>query len=138
MFWPSSTSGRFVVADLSFNPPRKGSTSAKKFQSAVNARVAPKRNDARRMDSATHFARAQQNLLAEWHAYHEQLNFSGDDMNIIQVGRPAVSRYHQTRKFNMNGKGVDYDVHDFPTAELGMKLGGFMVLSQTYYPAPDK
>jgi hypothetical protein len=54
---------------------------------------------------------------------------SGDDMNIIQVGRPAVSRYHQTRKFYMKNEGVHYDVHGFPSSELGLKLGGFMMLS---------
>ena len=49
-------------------------------------------------------------------------------MNIIQVGRPAVSRYHNTRRFYMTNEGVDYDVHDWPTAELGLKLGGFMLI----------
>ncbi len=46
-----------------------------------------------------------------------------------QDGRPAVSRYHQTRKFFMTDEGLNYDVHDFPSAELGLKLGGFMMLS---------
>jgi len=49
-------------------------------------------------------------------------------MNVIQVGRPAVSRYHNTRKLYMTDEGVDYEVHDWPTAELGLKLGGFMIL----------
>ena len=49
-------------------------------------------------------------------------------MNLIQVGRPEVSRYHNTSKFYMNDEGVDYEVHDWPTAELGLKLGGFMLL----------
>ena len=52
-------------------------------------------------------------------------------MNILQVGRPAVSRYHNTRKFYMIDEGVNYDVHDWPTAELGLKLGGFMLLRDT-------
>ena len=43
-------------------------------------------------------------------------------MNIIQVGRPAVSRYHQQPRFFPGGKGVDHTVHDFPVAELGIKL----------------
>jgi len=29
----------------------------------------------------------------------------------------------------MNGEGINYDILDFPSAELGMKLGGFMALS---------
>jgi hypothetical protein len=64
----------------------------------------------------------------EWQAFYQQLSWSGDDMNIINVGRPAVSRYHSTRRLYMAGEGVNYDVHDFPTAELGLKLGGFMLL----------
>ena len=27
------------------------------------------------------------------------------------------------------GQGPDHEVHDFPSSELGLKLGGFMVLS---------
>ena len=52
-------------------------------------------------------------------------------MNIIQVGRPAVSRYHNHRRFYMSDEGVNYDVHDFPCGELDLKLGGFMALSGT-------
>ena len=52
-------------------------------------------------------------------------------MNIIQVGRPSVSRYHQNRKFFGNGKGIgiNHEVHDFPNARYGLKLGGFMLLT---------
>ncbi len=45
-------------------------------------------------------------------------------MNILQVGRPAVSRYPNKRKFYMIEEGVNYVVHDWPTAELGLKLRG--------------
>jgi hypothetical protein len=30
---------------------------------------------------------------------------------------------------NEGVEGVNYDVHDFPSSELGLKLGGFMMLS---------
>ena len=40
--------------------------------------------------------------------------FSMDDMNIIQVGRSAVSRYHQTRRFFEAGLGYDQGTHDLP------------------------
>lgn len=79
------------------------------------------------MGEGVHFARAQQNMLAELFTLFNQPCFSADDMNIIQVGRPAVSRYHQQRRFFPGGKGVDHTVHDFPVAELGIKLGGFML-----------
>ena len=35
------------------------------------------------------------------------------------------------RKFFMTNEGVNYDVHDFPSSELGLKLGGYMILSST-------
>ena len=35
------------------------------------------------------------------------------------------------RKFFMTNEGVNYDVHDFPSSELGLKLGGYMMLSST-------
>ena len=28
----------------------------------------------------------------------------------------------------MTDEGVNYEIHDFPSAELGLKLGGFMAL----------
>ncbi len=112
-----------------FKAPRRGTIAGRRYTGNVDARVQPKRNSARKLSHNTHVARAQQKLLEEWHAFHEQINVSGDDMNTIQVGRPAVSRYHTTRRLYMTGEGVNYDVHDFPSAELGLKLGGFIVLT---------
>jgi len=28
-----------------------------------------------------------------------------------------------------NGKGINHEVHDFPNARYGLKLGGFMLLT---------
>ena len=121
---------RNTVAKV-FKPPRKNTIAGRTYNGAVDARVQPKKNSARKLCRNTHTARAQLKLPQEWHAFHSQINISGDDMNTIQVGRPAVSRYHNSRKFYMTKEGVDYDVHDFPSAELGLKLGGFMVLTDT-------
>ena len=49
-------------------------------------------------------------------------------MNIIQVGRPAVSRYHQIKGFFPCGEEPNFTVHDFPNSEYGIKLGGFMIM----------
>ena len=51
---------------------------------------------------------------------------------------------HKTRDFLMEGQGVNHDVHDFPTAELGLKMGGFMLVhreggrkrTSTWYDLP--
>ena len=80
-----------------------------------------------RLHPLQHYGRAEQGLITEFIHSFGQLNLSGDDMNIIQVGRPAVSRYHQISKFFAEGEGPDYAVHDFPNAAYGIKLGGFMV-----------
>ena len=77
--------------------------------------VRPKRVSARKLCRNTHVARSQLKLLQEWHAFHTvtQINISGDDMNTIQVGCEPVPQHQK----------VLYDVHDFPNAELGLKLG---------------
>ena len=113
-----------------FHPPRRGTHAAKTYHAAVDVRVGSKRNDARKLTHDTHWARSGMKLLQEWTAFHGQINLTGDDMNIIQVGRPAVSRYHQHRKFFLTNMGVNYDVHDFPTSQFGLKLGGFMLLEE--------
>jgi hypothetical protein len=94
----------------------------------IGARVASRRNDDHEINSLTHFGRAMQKLIQEWFVYHDQPRLSGDDMNIIQVGRPAVSRYHQSRSFWMDQWGPNHKIHDFPSSEMGVKLGGFMIL----------
>ena len=99
------------------------------YHGVVNARVAHKRNNARKVTEETHKARAFQNLLKEFQMLYGQECASGDDMNIIQIGRPAVSRYHQIRRLFGTGAGPDYEIHDFPMPELGIKLGGFMIIS---------
>ena len=74
-----------------------------------------------------HFHRSRVRLMTEFFERHKQLQASQDDMNIIQVGRPAVSRYHQCRKFFLKGKGNNFATHDFPTARYGIKCSGIMV-----------
>ena len=94
----------------------------------VNVRRGTKRNNYRPITEGTHFARAERKIIDEFFASYGQLIMSGDDMNIIQVGRPAVSRYHQGLGFYPVGEGPNFAVHDFPNAEYGIKLGGFMVV----------
>ena len=74
-------------------------------------------------------ARSQVGLVLECMVYFGQLCLSGDDMNTIQVGRTAVSRYHQQRRFFSDGVGLNFRTHDFPHAWAGVKLGGFMVVN---------
>jgi hypothetical protein len=115
-----------------FHAPRKGTREASKLHKQVNAKKTLVKNDARAITQEVHFARAQQNLFREFHAYHGLPWYSG--VNIIQVGRPAVYRYHRNRRFFMEGEGPNFEVHDWALAALGMKLGGFMRLDPPCTP----
>ena len=112
-----------------FQAPRKGTREAANFHGVTAAKVPRKRNDdgGPGQGEGTHAARAQQKLFKEFQMLVRQPCISGDDMNIIQVGRPAVSRYHQVRRLFGAESGPNYETHDFPLPELGIKLGGFMV-----------
>ena len=76
-------------------PPHKGRATSAKYHSVVNIKIGRRRNDKRSITQGVHFARAERRISYEFFVRHRQPNMSGDDMNIIQVGRPAVSRYHQ-------------------------------------------
>jgi hypothetical protein len=68
-----------------FKAPRRQTVASKHYKQLVDARVEPKKNNARCMDAGTHYERAQQAMIQEWFAFYNQVNISGDDMNIIQV-----------------------------------------------------
>ena len=50
---------------------------------------------------------------------------------ISDCGAPnqILSRYHQNRRFFMEGVGYNFRTHDFPHSWAGVKLGGFMLLN---------
>jgi hypothetical protein len=116
-----------TAAHKLFYPPVAKTHASSRFHRLVGARRGTKKNNLRPITEGTHFARAERKCMDEFMSSYSQLNASGDDMNIIQVGRPAVSRYHQIKGFFPIGKGPNYTVHDFPNAKYGIKLGGFMV-----------
>ena len=87
-----------------------------------------KRNDSGATGRMVQFGRSENRKRREWHSFWQQLNGSGDDMNIIQVGRAAVSRYHQQGRWYIVGEGPNHEIHDWPSPELGIKLGGYMLL----------
>ena len=107
--------------------PHKGRRAANNHHEVVDCKVTKLRNDDREYSDLMHYGRANQKLLKEWHELYRQPRISGDDMNTLQVGRPIASRYHRNRRFYRQGKGVNHKIHDFPSSEMGIKLGGFMV-----------
>ena len=48
--------------------------------------------------------------------------------SMIGVGRPAVSRYHQLKKFFIAGDDPDYRDHDFPTPGYLICPSNYMVI----------
>ena len=65
--------------------PKQGTRNAY-YHGVVEARVDMKRNDSGATGRMVPFGRSENRKLREWHSYWQQLNGSGDDMNIIQAG----------------------------------------------------
>ena len=98
-------------------PPRQKSYNAARYHSIVQARVPGKRNEEASHDHQhVHHCAVQVNLCMEFAAEHydEIMSFSCDDMNKINIGAMAVSRYHQIRRFFVAGDEPNYPDHDFP------------------------
>jgi hypothetical protein len=118
-------------------PPRKKTVAAATYRGAIDAKLGKKENSREAQKEIHHFARSQVTLVLEMLVYFDQPVLSGDDMNTIQVGRPAVSRYHHQRRYFAEGEGYNFRTHDFPHAWAGVKLGGFMLLNGYSYGIPD-
>ena len=90
-----------------FNQRGKLRNASKRYRGLINARRATRSNNFRQDHPGFHFGRTEQGLITEFMTSFGQINVSGDDMNIIQVGRPAVSRYHQIKQFStQRGKAL--------------------------------
>ena len=50
--------------------------------------------------------------------------------------RPVVSRYHRNRCFFRRGQGVNHVIHNFPSVELGLKLGRIMIAQRGVGESP--
>jgi len=80
-------------------PPNKNTRSASRYHRVANAKIGRRTNNKRAITEGVHFARAERKIAHEFFARFGQVNMAGDDMNIIQVGRSAVLRYHQLKVF---------------------------------------
>jgi hypothetical protein len=111
-------------------PPNRNHRSSVRvrYHSVTNVKIGRRTNNKREITEGVHFARAERKISYEFFARYGQVNMSGDDMNIIQVGSPAVSRYHQIKGFFPPGEAPNFTVHDFPNSEYGIKMGGFMIM----------
>ena len=113
-------------------PPRQKSHNAARYHSIVQARVPGKRNEeASHEHQHVHHCAAQVNLCMEFAAEHydEIMSFSCDDMNKINIGAMAVSRYHQIRRFFVAGDEPNYPDHDFPLKNNKIIPSGYLCLT---------
>jgi hypothetical protein len=112
-----------------FVAPTKKTIAARGYRAHIDAKVGRKENSREERKAIHHFARSQVGLVFECLAMFDQPVLSGDDMNTIQVGRPAVSRMHSQRRMFYKGQGYNFRTHDFPHAWAGIKLNRFMALN---------
>ena len=60
---------------------------------------------------------------------HRVQTVSADDMNKVNIGVPAVSRYHQLRRFFAVADGPNMPDHDFPVTKRNKLIpSGYMLL----------
>ena len=111
--------------------PRKRARNAQRYRELVQSRVPGKDNSLRKAHEHGHYASAQVKYAKEFcQAFPEDtVHLSCDDMNKVNVGVLAVSRYHQVgRFFPLNDKPC-YPDHDFPFKNSKIIPSGYMVLS---------
>ena len=112
--------------------PRKRARNAQRYRELVQSRVPGKDNSLRKAHEHGHYASAQVKYAKEFcQAFPEDtVHLSCDDMNKVNVGVLAVSRYHQVgRFFPLNEKPCSPD-QDFPFKNSKIIIpSGYMVLS---------
>ena len=112
--------------------PKKSTIAAARYRGLVQARV-PKtgRNDYRENHENQHFLFARVAYREEFCSKHsdECTFFSCDDMAKIRMGpAPAVSRYHQERRFFAKGDEPNLPDHDTPNPGYLLNSSGYQEL----------
>eukprot|EP00117_Sycon_ciliatum_P012228 scpid102493/ scgid13378/ len=95
---------------------RRGTRNAAHYTGLVQSRVTGKDNSLQKEHVDAHFAFAQVKYVKEFcqHFEAECVQLSCDDMNKVNVGVLAVSRYHQLNHFFPVDDKPQYSDHDFP------------------------
>jgi len=114
-------------------PRNKASNAAKLHYNLIPARMPAKRNDARGENMDQHYLSSQCKYLGEFATKYqkETVQYSGDTMNKVLMGPPAVSRYHQPNGFMPVMDSTNQPDHDFPSGKnYKLQVAGFMHLNQ--------
>ena len=114
--------------------PVKNRLAARRYKGLLDARIPGKRNQYREDNGNQHF------LFARV-CYREELTskfadecqfYSADDMNKLRMSpAPAVSRYHQIRRFFATSNEPNLGDHDFPNPSYLLCPSGYMALTST-------
>ena len=110
--------------------PRKGTHNALRCTGLVKAKVPAKDNSQHKAHLDGHFAFTQANYVCELCQKFEDecVSISCDDMNKVNVGTLAVSRYHQLSHFFPVSDRPCYPDHDFPSRNSKIIPCGYMLL----------
>ena len=120
---------RTTIHEL-FVAPRAGTRNAQRYHAVTQARVPGKDNSLRKVHADSHFAFAQVQYLMEFSAtFPECCVISCDDMNKVNVGTLAVSRYHQINRFFPVNDAPQYPDHDFPYRNSKIIPSGYMIIT---------
>lgn len=117
--------------------PHKGRRSQSYYKGLVGARVPRKDNSALYKEHEDRqFCSSLVKACVEFGRRFENdtLVLSCDNMNKVNVGVLAVSRYHQIRRFFMTTDSPCYPDHDFPAPNSKISPAGYLVL----LPTPDE
>ena len=113
-----------------FKPVKKGTLTAERYKSVVDACVLKEDNSRHKDNIDAHYLLSRIKLQRELAAYipEEYTVISADSMNKIRYGTLTVSRYHQISKIYLTDDTPKYLDHDFPLQYKTIP-DGLMILS---------
>ena len=115
-----------------FNPPNSGNIASKRYKSYIDARVGSKLNSYREPHEDAHYIFARNKYRREFASMFNKsvCKLSKDDMAKVKVGPPAVSRYHQIRRYFLGADTPNMPHHDFPIPGYLLNVSGYMMLEK--------
>ncbi len=114
-----------------FNAPNKSYNAAERYKGLIDVRVGTKQNSYREHHIDAHYLFARNKMRRELGTlFSDSINtISVDDMAKLKVGAPAVSRYHQVKRYFAEGDSPNLPDHDFPVPGYLLNVSGHMKLA---------
>ena len=113
-----------------FNAPNKNNCASVRYKGYVDAKIRAKSNNYREYHSNAHYLFSSNKMRRELAALYPNgyVIISVDDMAKVKVGLPAVSRYHQVKRFLMSNDSPNLPDHDFSVPGYLLNVSGNMFL----------